>query len=117
MAHRELKMPKEVMESVWMARHLGGSSSVAAHLSTAKIVNASLKKTLNCFSALTTGSAMYATPCIGDQKAKLVADASPHISKLASWASHSSASKNLIPLSTSAWSANHSRSNEICLLR
>src|SRR5258705_12678130 len=117
MAHRELKMPKEVMESVWMARHLGGGSSVVAHSSAAKIVNASLKKTLNCLSASTTGSAMYATPCIGDQKAKPVADASPHISKSASQASHSSASKNLIPSSTLAWSANHSRSDEICLLR
>src|SRR5258708_7910189 len=110
-------MPKEVMESVWMARHLGGDSSVTAHLSAAKIVNASLKKTLNCFSALITGSAMYVTPCIGDQKAKLIAGASPHISKSVSRASHSSASKNLIPSSTSTCSANQSRSDEICLLR
>src|SRR5258707_1589131 len=110
-------MPKEVMESVWMVRCLGGDSSVAAHSSAAKIVNASLKKTLNCFSASITGLAMYATPCIGDQKAKPIADASPHISKSTSQASHSSASKNLIPSSTSTCSVNQSRSNKICLLK
>ena len=55
-------MLKEVMESVWMARCWGGGLSIAAHLSAASIVNASLKKTLNCFLVLKMGSAIM-QPC------------------------------------------------------
>jgi len=39
---RELKMLREVLESVWMARHLGRGLRVEAHWSAAKIVSASL---------------------------------------------------------------------------
>src|SRR5258708_29302641 len=46
-AWRELKMPKEVEESVCMAKHFGGGDSEAAHCKVASTVSASLKKMLN----------------------------------------------------------------------
>src|SRR5258707_3247393 len=46
-AQRELKMLKEVEESVCMAKHFRGGDSEAAHCKAASTVSASLKKMLN----------------------------------------------------------------------
>src|SRR5260370_24768161 len=70
-AQRELEIPNDVVESVWMATCQGVGWSDEDHSKPARIVTASLKKMLKFHSVLMTGSPIWAILRAGAQKASL----------------------------------------------
>src|SRR5258708_25218980 len=104
-------MLNEFEESVWIARQVGVGQSEDDQWRAERIAMASFRKMLNAESSLRIASLTKPLECCGTQNLSLSLLTSNQISKSATSALHSSASKRWTPSSQSIDSANQRRSS------